>query len=122
MKAKSAVVGEGQSRTRLSDLFAHIILSKTLTLDIRSQQGIIDRSGHQFLVSGQSVPVSAAFSTGLLLVARQLHYHDASDTITTEGPVTLLSRGVVIHGIGLESFPKSQSFTLRRDVHAVFAG
>ncbi len=122
VRAKSAIIGEGQSRTRLSDLSAHIILSETLTLDIRSQQGIIDRTGHQFLVSGRSVPVSAAFSTGLLLVARQLHYHDASDTITTEGPVTLVSRGVVIHGVGLESVPKSQSFTLQRDVHAVFAG
>ncbi len=122
VKAKSAVVGEEQSQTKLSELTAHIILSSTLSLDIKSQQGVIDRVGHQFLVAGPSIPVSAAFSSGLLLVARQLHYHDSSDTITTKGQVTLISRGVVIHGIGLESYPKSQSFRIERDVHAVFAG
>jgi LPS export ABC transporter protein LptC len=122
VRAKSATVGEDHSRTRLSELSAHIILNSSLMLDIRSQKGIIDQPGHQFLVSGRSVPVSAAFSSGLLLVARQLHYHDASDTITTEGPVTLVSRGVVIYGIGLTSVPKTQSFTLARNVHAVFAG
>ncbi len=122
VRAKSATVGEDHSRTRLSELSAHIILTTSLMLDIRSQEGVIDQPGHQFLVSGRSIPVSAAFSSGLLLVARQLHYHDASDTITTRGSVTLVSRGVVIHGVGLSSVPKTQSFTLARDVHAVFAG
>lgn len=122
VRAKSAIVGEDQSQTQLAELSAHIILSSTLSLDIKSQKGMIDRVGHQFLVAGQSIPVSAAFSTGLLLVAPQLHYHDTSDTITSNGPVTLVTRGVVIHGVGLESFPKSQSFRLQRKVHAVFAG
>lgn len=122
VRAKSALVAEGEANTRLTDLTAHLILNSSMTLDIRSQEGIIDRSTHQFLVSGKTVPVSASFSTGLLLVAQQLHYHDASDTITTEGAVTLVSRGVVIHGEGLLSAPKTQSFTLKKNVHAVFAG
>jgi len=122
VRAREATVGQGQTRTTLSDLSAHIILSNTLSLDIRSQEGTIDRVGHQFLVSGRTIPVSASFSTGLLVVARQLHYHDASDTITTEGDVTLVGRGIVIHGVGLASVPKTQSFTVERNVHAVFAG
>lgn len=122
VRAKSALVAEGESRTRLRLLTAHIILTDSLTLDIRSETGVIDRADHQFLVSGKTVPVSAAFSTGLLLVSRKLRYHDDTDTITTNGPVTLVSRGVVIHGRGLSSAPKTQSFTLDSHVRAVFAG
>lgn len=122
VRAASALVAEGEENTRLTSLSAHIILSPSMALDIRSQNGVIDRSTHQFLVSGTTVPVSASFSTGLLLVAQQLHYHDASDTITTEGAVTLVNRGMVIHGVGLESAPKTQSFTVKKNVHAVFAG
>jgi len=122
VRAKTAFVAEGETRTRLTSLSAHIILSPRLALDIRSEEGIIDRATHQFLVMGKTVPVSASFSSGLMLVAQQLHYHDASDTITTKGPVTLISRGVVIHGVGLMSKPKTQSFTVENSVHAVFAG
>ena len=122
VKAREAQVGQGQSRTTLTDLSAHIILSRTLSLFILSQEGTIDRAGHQFLVSGRTIPVSAAFSTGLRVVSKQLHYHAASDTITTGGEVTLVGRGIVIHGEGLSSRPKTQSFTVERNVHAVFAG
>ena len=122
VKAGQAALGKNEAKTRLWNLSAKIILSPTLTLVISGDRGVIDQLKHQFYVEKVLRPVSARFSTGLVVIASHLDYQDKDDEVLSSGHVIILGPSMIIQGDGLKSVPRSQSFWIDRNVRAVFAG